>query len=377
MSSVSKENRASVKASVIIPVYNKEAGLSKCLESVLKHKSYPIEIIAVDDSSTDNSVQIIKEYQKKDRRIKLIPHKTNKGAFAARETGILNAKGSYIFCLDADDAIEASCFNKAEPYFGNTDIIAFNALYMHADGKTALYGNKGNESLIGDEIIDGYIRTNRLNNWGVYPKFIKREIAVTALKELAVDARLTNSEDMMFFFSVCFFAESFRRIDSNAYFYSFTEDENASAGRKKYNFDYIINAIEETDFCLKKTVALFSARFDESLFNETKIHLFEFFYRRISPAPKSEKDILIKRMLDIFSPLLSFRYLERVVSQLSKQNASAAGNADGKNKGKSGGRSIALKFFKYTTYKILFNLTFGAIKKFDEKRKKYKQMLGG
>ncbi|MDH3380505.1 MAG: glycosyltransferase, partial [Gammaproteobacteria bacterium] len=96
---------SSVYVSVIIPFYNEECVLSKCIESVLQQKFNDYEIVAVNDASTDNSNCLINEYSTKDRRIAVVEHEHNQGLGEARNTGIRHSKGKYIFFLDADDWI--------------------------------------------------------------------------------------------------------------------------------------------------------------------------------------------------------------------------------------------------------------------------------
>ena len=93
------------KVSVIIPVYNGEKFLKQCLNSVLKQTYSNLEIIAVDDGSTDNSASILNEYALKDSRIKIIKHEKNKGLYIGRITGVKNATGDYLCFVDADDEI--------------------------------------------------------------------------------------------------------------------------------------------------------------------------------------------------------------------------------------------------------------------------------
>ncbi|AMK15420.1 glycosyltransferase [Methanobrevibacter olleyae] len=93
-----------VKISVIIPIYNAEHSIKSCLESVLKQTLKDIEIICVNDGSTDRSLKILNEYAEKDSRIKLF-NKENGGVGDSRNLGIDNAIGEYIAFLDADDII--------------------------------------------------------------------------------------------------------------------------------------------------------------------------------------------------------------------------------------------------------------------------------
>lgn len=93
------------KISVIIPCYNTEKYLRECLDSVINQTLKDIEIICINDGSTDNSGKILDEYAKKDNRIKVI-HKENEGAGVARNVGISLAKGEYLSILDSDDVFE-------------------------------------------------------------------------------------------------------------------------------------------------------------------------------------------------------------------------------------------------------------------------------
>lgn len=77
------------KVSVISPIHNRERFLIRFLKSIQYQRFYNIEIILVDDKSTDNSVKILEEYQKEDKRIKIIRHKRNKGTFISRNIGAL------------------------------------------------------------------------------------------------------------------------------------------------------------------------------------------------------------------------------------------------------------------------------------------------
>ena len=82
--------------SVILPVYHVENYIEKCLQSLISQTFSDIEIICVNDCTQDNSITIVKEYQKKDPRIRLINHLENRGLGGARNTGISAAEGEYI-----------------------------------------------------------------------------------------------------------------------------------------------------------------------------------------------------------------------------------------------------------------------------------------
>src|SRR5574344_1254251 len=93
------------KISIIIPVYNVQKYLSKCLESILSNqKLKDIEVICINDSSTDNSDKILEKYAEKDKRVILLRQK-NSGAGAARNSALKYARGEYVLYLDPDDWI--------------------------------------------------------------------------------------------------------------------------------------------------------------------------------------------------------------------------------------------------------------------------------
>lgn len=89
--------------SIVIPVYNTSTYLEECLNSVLRQEKVNLEVICVDDKSLDNSLDILKRYQTKDQRIKIIEHEKNLGLPNARNTGVQHAKGKYLIHLDSDD----------------------------------------------------------------------------------------------------------------------------------------------------------------------------------------------------------------------------------------------------------------------------------
>ncbi|MBQ2863648.1 MAG: glycosyltransferase [Clostridia bacterium] len=123
--------------SVVVPVYNVEKYLSKCIESVLA-QTYPnIEIILVDDGAKDNSGAICDEYARRDERIRVI-HKENGGLSDARNRGISEARGEYVGLVDSDDYIDADMYETLYGLISEYDAqIAMCGLYDVYEGKPA------------------------------------------------------------------------------------------------------------------------------------------------------------------------------------------------------------------------------------------------
>ena len=115
-----------IKVSVILPVYNVEKYIRQCLDSIVNQTLKDIQIICVDDGSTDSSPEIIEEYARKDSRVIAI-HQENGGAGAARNNGLRHAAGKYLSFLDSDDFFELNmleeAYNCAEQY--GADFVVF------------------------------------------------------------------------------------------------------------------------------------------------------------------------------------------------------------------------------------------------------------
>lgn len=97
------------KISIIVPVYNTEKFLEKCLNSLINQTLKDIEIICINDGSTDKSLQILEKFANKDKRIQII-NQTNSGLSVARNIGIKKAKGEYIGFVDSDDWVDLNFF---------------------------------------------------------------------------------------------------------------------------------------------------------------------------------------------------------------------------------------------------------------------------
>lgn len=126
------------KVSIIVPVYNVDKYLSECLESLMAQTLKEIEIICVDDGSTDQSFGLLQKFQERDDRIKII-HQKNQGLSAARNVGIRNATGEFIYFCDSDDYIHSTametCYLIAKSK--SIDVLSFN--YISFDDGTKNY----------------------------------------------------------------------------------------------------------------------------------------------------------------------------------------------------------------------------------------------
>lgn len=124
--------------SVIVPIYNAGPYLSKCIESLI-HQSYDaLQIILVNDGSTDQSGAIARQYQQMDARIDLYEHTTNLGQSAARNLGLQHVKGEYISFVDADDYIDADFYSYMMQHIGHLDCVQIGYRRVTSQGKVLI-----------------------------------------------------------------------------------------------------------------------------------------------------------------------------------------------------------------------------------------------
>lgn len=130
-----------LKASVIVPVYNVERYLPRCIESILSQEYVDWELILVDDGSTDSSGCICDAYAVRDDRIQVI-HQENKGLSGARNTGIQHSKEDVLFFVDSDDYVTAQLISRALNALEHTqsDMVMFNARQVYGDRLAKLFG---------------------------------------------------------------------------------------------------------------------------------------------------------------------------------------------------------------------------------------------
>ena len=123
------------KVSIIVPVYNTADKLERCLDSLVNQTNEDIEIVIINDGSTDNSEEIIKKYEEKYKDIISYYSKQNEGVAKTRNFGIEKAKSDYILFVDSDDYIDKTLIEKLKPYIDkNIDMIKFKLQRVDEDG---------------------------------------------------------------------------------------------------------------------------------------------------------------------------------------------------------------------------------------------------
>ena len=131
---------SAIKVSVIVPIYNVEKYLAECLDSIVNQTLRDIEIICVNDGTTDNSAEIMEQYAQKDPRIKTITQE-NGGLSVARNSGLAIATGEYLFFTDSDDILELNALEKlyAISKEKDLDVLYFDHIRFYENGDPNTY----------------------------------------------------------------------------------------------------------------------------------------------------------------------------------------------------------------------------------------------
>ena len=221
--------------SVIVPVYNVEIYLKRCVDSIIGQTYKNLEIILVDDGSTDNSPRICDELASLDNRIKVL-HKSNGGLSSARNYGLLQAKGNYLGFVDSDDYIREDMYErlleKLIEY--NADIIKSDFLNFSDDNKVLCHIGTGkvtvydSEYALNDFIFTSFSATKHMKStvWdGLYKRELFLKEQIDGKTELALPFPVGKiNEDTYIFPDLLLAANTIIHIEESFYFYYIREN---------------------------------------------------------------------------------------------------------------------------------------------------------
>lgn len=282
------------KISIIIPVYNVEKYLEQCLKSVINQTFKDIEIICINDGSTDNSLEILEAFQKQDERIKII-NKQNEGQGIARNEGLKIAKGEYISFIDPDDWVEQGMYEFLYNKFleTNAQIIRFN--YRSFDEEKQISDKPHNFRKEQARHFKFNIQDNSIYNWKNVENlnFEKVELQVwnrifsnKFIKENNLHfAPFKHSEDNIFTISALFLADKILYVEK--VFYNYRVRSNSALNRASNEYFSVFKNVELIkDFLIEK--GLF-----EKYKKAYRIYLIDTFYSHYGCIPNGSIEIFL------------------------------------------------------------------------------------
>ncbi len=251
--------------SIVIPVYNAEKYLSECLESVIGQTYKDIEILLINDGSTDKSGEICEQYAKKDARVKVV-NKKNEGVSAARNDGIELAKGEYISFIDSDDVVDEnyilSMYQKSEETGADLTLCRYSNLI---DGRFFDVA----EDL--PEVLDVDLNNGEFVNFVcrlldykslVFGSSCRTLFKKSVVKQTRFNTSIKISEDLLFLLSITLQSKRIASVNEHLYFYRQTNSSVTASYKKGYLSGQII-LYEE----LKKKFDLFNSKISKKVFN--------------------------------------------------------------------------------------------------------------
>lgn len=312
-----------IKLSIIIPCYNVENYVEKCINSLLQQTLNDIEIIVVNDGSKDNTLKILKKLVKENTNIKLIDKK-NAGVSAARNDALKIAKGEYIGFLDSDDWVEKDMFEKMynKAIKENLDIVASDTNAVYPDKNIIIKSNISQTSTPQELMLNAYAV--------IWNKIYKKEL----LDGITFKEGMTFCEDVLFLYMIYSRVNKVGAIDEALHYYLQRE------GSLTYTYDkklyQLIDSLDNVVEFYKKEKKL-KKYHDEIEYSYVR-YLYATFIKRLAKTKNEEEfkkgiSYVIKKVNETFPKYKKNKY----INTLKPKN-------------------IYLKYFNKFIANIIFNL---------------------
>jgi len=261
--------------SIIISTYNRENTILRLLRSIQNQNFKNMEILFIDDFSTDFTLNKIKELQKNEDRILLIKNKRNKGTLISRNIGIMKSKGDYILIPDSDDIfskdIIKNCYKISKKY--NIEIIRYNAYENNSNFQNQLISKLPKNKIIYQPELSTFMfygfGTLQITDFTLWNKFMKREALIRALNNIDLfylNQYMIIKEDQMINYAIYRNSKSLYILENFGYYYIFNKRTSSyihvdKKERIRFTFLYINFIIENSKNTKKeKDMALFIYR---------------------------------------------------------------------------------------------------------------------
>ena len=219
-----------MKYSVIIPIYNAEKTLRRCLDSLLPQLNSDIEVLLINDGSTDSSADICNEYLGECDSFKYFEQK-NAGASAARNKGIDNAIGDYLLFIDSDDYVAPNYFSTIDTFIDDShELLIFGLSFLKREQHNMIYETE-EEYSGANAIMQFSILSKKQNLYSLCNKVFKRKTVID--NKIKFNQIISVGEDSAFVFQYILHVESFQTCKPVLYYVD--ESAEGSLSRKKRN----------------------------------------------------------------------------------------------------------------------------------------------
>jgi glycosyltransferase involved in cell wall biosynthesis len=223
--------------SIIIPSFQRERYLERAIRSALNQTLADIEVLVIDDHSTDSSIAIVEKVMASDRRLRLVKHSANCGTHAARITGVFQAAGQFILSLDPDDEmfpfIAEDALHTALLY--GVDVVEFHVMEV-LEGQAKQFSFLNPRALHADRALVSKWFSEQQLNWNIWKRLIRRTVYMKALNLLTPrirGKRIIYAEDKLHIGLVFLVANGLVFLKEPGYVYYRDIPENSESGKQQ------------------------------------------------------------------------------------------------------------------------------------------------
>ena len=241
---------ASPHVSIVMPVYNDDAWIAAALDSCLTQTLEGVEIICVDDASSDGTPRIIREYQERDSRIRLIRQEENVAAFHARRIGAEAAEAPYILFLDGDDELEPEAAEVASRHAADVgaDVVGFGVSVIGLHGKPVGGYQKRlrppRKELEGAEILETLFPAGKATQGQLWRFMFSSDLIRNAYAKFTADLQLTRVNDLPLAFTAMALATKYSYVDAALYRYYFQRGGSGHKVAGLSDFEFYARGID-------------------------------------------------------------------------------------------------------------------------------------
>ena len=322
-----------MKISVVVPVYNIEKYVARCIESLEKQTLREIEIIIIDDKSTDNSKTICEKYASKYSNIKIIEKKENQGLSEARNDGLLNSEGEYIIFVDGDDYLEENALERLYEIAKGTccDAVIFANVYDLNNGKKIMrLFESGKNVYCNNEIMEelfprviGTLPTEKSDydiGFAPWARLLKREFLMENGIRFQSERKLIY-EDLMYTLDIFPYLKTVALINEPLYHYCENENSLTKAYKEdKYDrisfmYNYIINSNEYSRMIDDLNVQM---RFNRTMISYIRLCLMQTHNMDIRQIKKITNGKMSKKVMENY-PVKKLPFNQAVFAYLVKK----------------------------------------------------------
>ncbi|MGP1593865.1 MAG: glycosyltransferase family 2 protein [Treponema sp.] len=286
-----------MKFSIIIPIYNRQHYIDETLNSILNQTYADIEIICVDDCSTDAGLKKLHNYAKNDKRIKVLVHEKNRGPHCARQTGVMQASGDYVLFLDCDDMLAVSACQTLYEELSHDPCDMVEFAYQSNAGGAICYPV---QFITIDNLFDSLVYFKNPRAGTVWNKVYKRKLLQEAFSKMQSFYSVMG-EDLYESVVIAYYTETYRFIQTPLLFYN----DETGISHKKSNAEAVRRSLESIKNNLEAFQLFFATTAEDkpaAVAHIEKQYLkYVFYYLILANTEKTERRSALDLLPDYFS----------------------------------------------------------------------------